>query len=313
MNCKKCGALLSAEDQFCKNCGERVAEVSNNFMGENNNHITDNNVSNQPNINMNYQTPIQNNDVLNQPNMSYQSPVQNTNLNFKNKKNDNTVLYIIIGVLVVVLIVVSVFFSLKFKKYNNNETGNNTNNVNNNNGSSNSNNNSNNNNSGETIVPASSYKVKFSNFTFSIPDNMIYEVETNALYISDQDETWVVQLYIGDGNFSQIKSNSSSLQSYFMQNGIQAKPAEEKVINGNEYVTIELIEDDINMVGAYAKLNSNKFAWLLAYNQDNEIDYSIIEKIAPILTSGVYENSSYNISGKDFKYNINELFKFSLS
>lgn len=177
----------------------------------------------------------------------------------------------------------------------------------NNNASNNSNNNSNT----DTPTTTSTYKVKYNDFTFNVPEDMMYEVADNELMLGDEDGTWVVELMVADGNFNQLKNNKSMLQSYFQQNGFTATPAEVKTLGGTEFVTLEMVRSGVNFVGAYAKLNSMKTAWLVAYNQANDFDYSILQKMASIISSATYSDSSNSIADSPkFNFNIDELSQF---
>ena len=163
-----------------------------------------------------------------------------------------------------------------------------------------------------SITSKSTYKVSYGGFTFKIPDNLMYEISNDELIIGDEDGTWMVELMIVDGSFNQIKNNKSMLQSYFQENGFTAKPAEVKSFGGSEFVTIEMSKSGVNFVGAYAKLNSMKTAWFIAYNQDNTYDYDIFKNITSIISTATFNDASNSIATTPkFKFNINELSKFA--
>lgn len=139
------------------------------------------------------------------------------------------------------------------------------------------------------------YKVKYDDFIFDIPNEMVYEITDQNLIIYDIDEKWTFELFVIDGNFNQVKSNKYMLQSYFEQNGFYAQPAEIKTIKETEFVTLEMGINNINFIGAYVKLNSVKTGWIVLYNQDNSFDYIILENIVPVITSATYVNLSNSI------------------
>ena len=166
----------------------------------------------------------------------------------------------------------------------------------------------------EDVQPLSSttsYKVKFSNFEFEIPDDLLYETYSDSLVVGNREETWIMELYIADGNYEQLKSNRSMLQSYFKQNGVDSTAAEVKNISGREFITLEFDDGTEKFIGAYSKLNSMKMAWLAIYAKSNDFDYSIFDKITPILNSAVYNESMNNIEdSKKFDFNIDEIAQF---
>ena len=54
-----------------------------------------------------------------------------------------------------------------------------------------------------------------------------------------------------------------------------------------------------------------KMAWLAIYAKSNDFDYSIFDKITPILNSAVYNESMNNIEdSKKFDFNIDEIAQF---
>ena len=285
MNCKKCGSPLAADDRFCKNCGAAVEEVNA-----------------QPSItSVNESVPTQNvdNNVNNQPVNTNVNTNMNANVS-NNNGNKNKNFLIIAGVAIVVIVVLCVFMVPKFlgnsngKKESENPIGE----------------------SPATPVPSSEatsfYKVNFKDFTFKIPDNLVYDVSESELLLGDEDGTWIVELSVGDGNFSLVKSNKANLQSYFQQNGFTSKPAELKNISGSEFVTLEMAESGTNMLAAYAKLNSMKIAWMITYNQDNDYDYDILGKMASIVSTATYNDASSSIAPeKKFNFNMDEISEFA--
>ena len=158
------------------------------------------------------------------------------------------------------------------------------------------------------ISSQSYYKVNFQNFTFNIPDDIVYEIDTDELVISDEAGTWMSEIFVMQGSFDKIKSNKSTLQSYFQQAGFTAKAAELKNISGTEFVTVELSASGISGIGAYTKLNSMYSLWTVSYNQDNDYDYDILKNIAKISSNATYNNISDSIkSERKFNLNIDEI------
>ena len=345
MNCKKCGAPLSNEDVFCKNCGTPVNDNSavqnqnmmnngkmysnvtsnpvnvdmTNNMGANNvnsvpnsqgvaNNSLNGNISNQQ---MNYGNYMNTAMPNNMPN---QNPVStNGVVNDADKKKKTMLIAGIAGAIVVVVLAVILTTNNIKNSDKNNNAGNNSGN---NNGSEVNNGSGTNNGGSNTVVPTpsstSTYKVKYANFTFNIPDNMVYQVTDSELMLGDEDETWVAELVISDGSFNKLKSNMGQLQGLFNQNGFDAKPAELKNIGASEFITLEMLNGGINYLSAYTKMNSMKLAWIVYHNAENTVDYDALTKINDIITTATYSEQSTNITGSS-KINLDNGTIFNLA
>lgn len=345
MNCKKCGAPLSNEDVFCKNCGTPVNDNSavqnqnmmnngkmysnvtsnpvnvdmTNNMGANNvnsvpnsqgvaNNSLNGNISNQQMNYGNYMNTAMSN------NMPNQNPVStNGVVNDADKKKKTMLIAGFAGAIVVVVLAVILTTNNIKNSDKNNNAGNNSGN---NNGSEVNNGSGTNNGGSNTVVPTpsstSTYKVKYANFTFNIPDNMVYQVTDSELMLGDEDETWVAELVISDGSFNKLKSNMGQLQGLFNQNGFDAKPAELKNIGASEFITLEMLNGGINYLSAYTKMNSMKLAWIVYHNAENTVDYDALTKINDIITTATYSEQSTNITGSS-KINLDNGTIFNLA
>lgn len=279
MNCKRCGSPLTENDQFCKRCGAAANKslAQQNTVNEQASTQTEQLVSGynpQPTPNMiggqprnNYQQQRWTNGYNIQPNYN-QTP----------QKNNGNTKFIILGVVIVVAIIALVFIVSMFTGGNENSglSGSNPNNP-------------------ANVSSNTSYKVNFKGFTFSIPDNLIYEEDNGVLLIGDEAGTWMTQIELEQGNFSQLKANKGQLQSVMQQNGFTASVASEKNLGGVDYITLEITASGQKAIAALAKANSMYFIGVTAMNQDNEFDYSLLETIAPIIKSASYSGSTNNM------------------
>ncbi len=323
MNCKKCGTPLIYGDMFCKNCGAAVNEAlaQNNQIGEMNNNqntnLTQNsgvnsdnysinqNSTNVPNVDQNNNNTVnpafqefgQNNIQTNQQptmNMYQQSQPMQQPLNQKNWQSNNTqnfnqpsqiksggnIKSIVIGVIVVAVIV---FGAIGI-----------TNLINKNiNGGS-----------GTETFSSSTYDVNFKGFKFKIPNNYVYEKDTDILLVSDEAGTWAAKFELGSGSYSQIKSNINLLQAQFQKLGFSSSAAVEKKLAGINFITLEISTGGTNAIAAITKANSMNFMGITLVNQNNEYDYSLLKTIAPIIKGATYIGETNNIqSNIDIDYN----------
>lgn len=309
MFCKKCGASLTENDQFCKNCGEKVVNEINNNSNMNNNS-NGNDFSSEPIISM---TPMEVNNVSSIDNSSNDTPVMvndnissgvnssnmnsmNSNSNMNNNVNNNvntsnnsnnakpgnlkTVL-IIAGVVVALIIVFLIgFFNGKSTENGGEHTKN---------GGSGSS-------GGESATPVSNtatYKVSFGGFTFEFPDTLVYEIQNNSLLFGT--DTWGASLMLQQGDFNTLKSKRSKMKSNIETAGYTAKNAELKTINKREYITMEISYGGQNAIYVYTKGTNSYIFGAVLYNIDNTFDYEPINDFTSIFDSAVYSGSSMSI------------------
>lgn len=282
MYCPKCGDPVDTGEKFCNKCG---FNLDSNNQTQNNINNFQNNISQNVNNNYNqYSSPNITNGNVNMNNI--QQPMQqpawqngyNSNPNFQPpKKSSGFGKYILIGLGIVVAIIVALVIIGSFA------------------GNDNSNSGTSYNNNGSNKRSNSSYKVNFKGFTFNVPDNLVYEEDSGVLMIGDEGGTWLAQIEVEQGSFAQLKANKSKLQSLMQQSGYTSSIAQEKTISGVEFLTMEISMSGQNAIAALTKGNSMFFMAVTVMNLDNEFDYSLLETVAPIVSTATYSNSSTNM------------------
>lgn len=279
MNCKKCGSPLTENDRFCKNCGASVNETNaqNSSSEEFGNSDGVNNGVNQQ-IN---QQPMYSQQPMHNQQPAWQSGYTAQPYNQPQPKNNENAKFIIIGIIIAVVLFAVIVVINVLGGEDNSST---------NSGLSSSNNGTN-----TSQVNKSTYKVKFKGFVFNIPDNLVYEEADNFLMIGDEDGTWTAQIEIEKGSFAQIKANKSQLQSLMQQSGYTSSIAQEKTLGGVEFITLEVSYGGQNAIAALTKANSMYFMGVTSMNLDNEFDYSLLEIIAPIVSSLSYAGETTNM------------------
>lgn len=272
MNCKNCGFQLNENDQFCKNCGTPVNNVS----------VQNNNESLNVQQESNYRQPNMQQSAVQQP--SWAGGYNGQAIN-QASRNSNTK-FIIIGIIVAVVVVGAIiggavaFSVLGNKKINNSEPKESeVTLVNNDNNNKNSN-----------------YTVKFKGFTFKIPTNFVYEVQTNALLLGDEEGTWASYVEIVEGSYNQLLSRKGQFQSTYQSMGYTSSAAVEKTIGGMPFITIEISKSGTNTLLGLTKANSMNLFGVTIYNIDNEYDYKLLETISGILSATEYNGTTNSMS-----------------
>ena len=84
-------------------------------------------------------------------------------------------------------------------------------------------------------------------------------------------------------------------------NGFTCSTVSEKSVGETEFVTMEITSNGQKALLAFAKINAMYYVVLTAMNQDNEYDYSLLNKIAPVINSAESDSSAVNSIASDFK------------
>ena len=199
------------------------------------------------------------------------------------QKNNGNTKFVVIGIIIAVVIFVGIIIIGSFSGDNDNSlNGGLTNGTDND----------------SSQTSKSTYMVKFKGFTFNIPNNLVYEESDGMLLIGDDLGTWMAQIELEQGNFTQLKSNKGQLQALMQQSGVTGSAAQEKTLGGVDFITLEISSSGQKAIVALAKANSMYFVGITALNQNNEYDYSLLERIAPIISTMTYNGEAHNMETK---------------
>ena len=143
-------------------------------------------------------------------------------------------------------------------------------------------------------------KINFEGFSLSLPVDYMYEIKDDTLFIGDEEGTWVTELYIIDGSYSNILSNKSMLKTELEKSGYQASEAVIKNLGSIDWITSEISMSGQNGVMGYSRATATKVFGALGYTTENNFDYNTLEKLGKVLSTFEYSEQSTHIeSGFD--------------
>ncbi len=265
MNCKKCGAALHEGSKFCTNCGEPISVQAPTGTGVNNQSSQTPNPMAETNVNN------QSINVIPTLNQNVQSN------NFNSDEKDNKKYIILGGVIVAVIVVLGIVLGIRmFKGGENNSKSN-------------------------IYLSSANYKVKLGNFTFNIPDNLVYATEDGSLVISDENSTWLTYLAAESGSFSSLKTNINKIAGCFSELTINGQ-AQLKTVDGTEFITLEASESGQNFLMVFTKLNAMYIACLTIQSSDNNYNYDVLSVISRIVKNTTYSDTTNAIASKQFEF-----------
>lgn len=251
MNCKNCGIPLTPGDKFCKNCGAPV--VSEPVQ--------------QPMMEQPTQTPpIMNEQPVNIPpimDQTVQQPRNNQPYDNMPKKNKNPLVVIMIIILVLGGIVGG-YFGIKYV----------LNNVAN---------------FLHKAAEETTEDVVYKGYNFKIP--LLYEHEEanegNSLSVYSEEEEWGFALVVVEdfGEVEDFEGNEEELE--YLLNEMYGDVTELiiQTIDGIKMITCEVVLDSYNTILTISDLELDEGLFIAIFNMDNEFDYSLIEKVTPIIES----------------------------
>jgi len=277
MNCKKCGSPLLENDMFCKNCGASVEKENAQPA-----------VSQAPVYGQPDQSSVAQYGVA--PQVANNFNATPTPVVEAPKKNNNTAI-IVVGVIIAVAIFAGILTGMLLL---NKDKG----------GSKKEDtppvvNTDDPDDPDKPVQPTqtnSNYTVKAKGFTFKVPDYLIYQQDDESLSLMDEDETWLAAIFPTEGSYSQIVKQKSALKSNFEAAGYEVANMEEKTIDGDKYLLLEIDAGGEMILVGYTAANSMYVFAIEIYDINNEINYDVLDEVAPILSSSEYNGDSHSIN-----------------
>ncbi len=256
MICSKCGKEVFEGVKYCPNCANPI--LDNIYAQQTINGL--NNLSNSG--------QVMHTD-LNQ-NMSYPQQSNSSNKVMNNKKN-NSWIYILcfIGLMLVICGIIIAFTDDPKADVTSNKD--NTSNI-----TSNSSSNKNNDNTIKTI--------NFKGYIFSIPANYITSISNkNQLQVLSSDKSEIYVYDIQQGSYDSLKKNQSYIRTEFEKQGYKVGSILVRTYEGIEFITVEVLNNEIDMILAYSKLSSTQTYMVAAGNSSYKIDYNLMNNVARVL------------------------------
>lgn len=276
MNCKKCGFVLDSNDKVCKNCNAHVEDDVKIQEIEEVIEILD---DEEQSVLKPIPEPIiqENINIIESP-LEEESPNKSTVIkNVKGKKNTNNNLIIKTIIILALCLIVIIAAMVLIKNNIAREKNNNKLNTN------------------ENITGTTVYRISYKGFDFSIPENLIYEEKSGSLLVADIRGSWVAQLEIQPGSYSKLKANQNNLPPVIKKYGYTVNEVVEKNLATEKYLTLQMSQNGSNMLLAFANIHPNYFLGITVLSQNQEFDYSILEKITPIVKSASYSDTNASI------------------
>lgn len=273
MNCKKCGFLLSGNDQFCKNCGAPV-NAQSNINSSSQSTINQQSQTYQSTSNM--QPNYSNNNINNNPN-NWQGGYNN-NFNMQPKQsNAKKYIIIILSAILVVIASIQIYKLVTTVKENTPNSNYNSGQV--------------------TQTGNSSYNLNYKGYTFNMPNDVVAEETSGGLLLANEAKGWIVNLMIEEGSYEKLISNKSRITSLVeADNKCKVKSIDEKKLGGINYLTVETEMQGAKVLMAFAKLDASHIYLIVAMNASATIDYKTLESVAPILSSAKAKSASNSIA-----------------
>lgn len=148
---------------------------------------------------------------------------------------------------------------------------------------------------GEDVAEVSTYKVTMGSWTFDIPTNLAVEEYDGTLLLADlNDKSWAIRFAPLEGNLKYL--NKAGLISAYQAQGITVKNVQ-KTIDGYNFESFELSAGGDTAIMAYADLNANYVMAVQAIKTTGELAYDKISVVTKIMKTASYSVTTNMESG----------------
>ncbi|NLC48467.1 MAG: zinc ribbon domain-containing protein [Tenericutes bacterium] len=297
MNCKKCGYQLNIGDMFCKSCGEKVDQIIGDPTGVNGNTLQPQQKFLTPESEPVMHQPVQDQVVqqpaqlsiqeqlnqqptqqpmqaqLNQQQMQAQlnqqpmqaqmtsQPTYNQQPMYNNPapEQKNKIVPVLVGLVVVLVVALAVVLGLNFIK-----------------------------------IEDNTISVNVDGYTYKIPNNLVYSVTNDSLYITNKEETWlIIAIAAKNQTYSEYISKKSFYVSSIESMGAKVNKAEEKKVLKRNYLVFDVDFNSENFLMAITDADALNSLIVELYTSSNTADYTLLENLSKILKGvKVSDNSS---------------------
>ena len=175
------------------------------------------------------------------------------------KKKNHTILYVLIGIILILGLVLSIM-NLKnsYTKYKESK--------------------------------AEDNNIRYSGYLFDIPDDYHIYNSLDGLTITNKNEDVAYTIQLISNTFILCLNDKEKLASEYEKQGFEVSNIQEKTVQDNDYLTMELKKDDNSLLVAYRSApRSDSFVVMITF-KDNKTDYQELENLENILNKVLIED-----------------------
>lgn len=152
----------------------------------------------------------------------------------------------------------------------------------------------------KVIEKAPEYTIaNFKNYYLEIPNKYSYNIKNDILLISE-DKKWSAQVEVANGKYNNLNNKIKELKTTLQKSNYTSTEAENSKVNGVDVITMEVKSNNQNILLALTEGNSNNYFLVSIINNDNNIDYELLDNIINIIkTKKEVKSNSDNITFKN--------------
>ena len=165
----------------------------------------------------------------------------------------------------------------------------------------------------EQVVVSTEYTLKYNGYDITVPNELISDTEsseTGDLYLSDESQLWLADVYIDYQNgFVNYQASLTSITEYFTGLGATNVTAEEKVIAGIDTVYFTYTMDSQNIIQVMQKLDDTKcFGTIFITTQLDNAD-EVLGMVVKTLATATVSKASMTVSNITSRTDIKSIIK----